>query len=144
MRTRRWWRESSSIQGRHTGLSGSYSRWVSQCGARTRGGPSPVSANASRVPSKLAQNRICCFICCSRGSFPVQRPVELLVTQAHVAQAPVDHLDRSLVGETRGDELEDAALAAEIVGEPAEELRQDEDRASILHTHRAPHMIGGG
>src|SRR6187401_1307901 len=51
-------RERSAIHCFQIGLLYSYSRWVSQCGAFTRGGPSPVTAYARRVPSKLGVKRM--------------------------------------------------------------------------------------
>ena len=62
-------RRAPSIHGRQIGLCHSYSRCVSQCGARTSGATRarlPVTANAMRVPSKLLQNRICC---CNRTPY---------------------------------------------------------------------------
>src|SRR3989442_14886594 len=66
-RTYRWNLESSSIQCRHTGLSKSNWTWLSQFAAFTRGGPSPVVAQAIRTPSSEEQKRICCSIQASRG-----------------------------------------------------------------------------
>src|SRR5262249_28307235 len=45
------WPERKSVQWRHTGLSRSYSRCVSQVAALTRGRPSPDSAHARRTSS---------------------------------------------------------------------------------------------
>ena len=50
-RTKRNWPEKNRIQCRQTGLSQSYSRWVSQFAALMRTGPAPASAHASWTPS---------------------------------------------------------------------------------------------
>jgi hypothetical protein len=52
-RTRRKWSERKRIQWRQTGLSQSYSRWVSQFEALTSRGPWPASAHASCTPSTV-------------------------------------------------------------------------------------------
>jgi hypothetical protein len=52
-RTKRKWPARKRIQWRQTGLSQSYSRWVSQFAALTSTGPWPASAHASCTPSPV-------------------------------------------------------------------------------------------
>src|SRR5829696_2476156 len=54
-----WLRPRPSSQYRHTGLSQSYSRWVSQLATLTSGGPLPWRAHARLSPSVAVQKRIC-------------------------------------------------------------------------------------
>jgi hypothetical protein len=57
--------------------------------------------------------------------------------------ALVDHVDHRFVVDPGHDEVDDAALAAEILGEPAEDSRQEQHRAAPLDAHAATDVIHG-
>ena len=59
-RTSRQWRASSASTGPQTGLRHSYSRWLSQFGALSTGGPSPMLAQAICTPSGVVAKRTRC------------------------------------------------------------------------------------
>src|SRR5215207_5881213 len=128
-----WVRPRPSSQYRQTGLSQSYSRWVSQFATLTSGGPLPWRAHASLSPSVAVQKRICWCAGATRaimanyaaaglGDAPPREPAVPAVLAARGAARDAVQQHGALASVLR--EREGALELGARVGEPAQLLQQ--------------------
>src|SRR5207247_6807659 len=128
----RTWR-SGVLSFRHALTKLSFSKAASRRAQSLRRPAGPGSCLRMSWHSRANCSRAVAIACLSA----VEHPVECGVLQFNPAAPAIDQVDRRFVFEPREHEFQNPALAAEILGLPAEQPRNDDHAAARFDAPRA-------